>query len=64
MGGGDLNLKKSWHPLTFKNMEQVWLAEKKAEEEKAKLDQLRKEIEEERTMQELKALHEATGRTK
>jgi hypothetical protein len=30
MGGGDLNMKKSWHPLLIKNQERVWLEEKKA----------------------------------
>ncbi|PSS05457.1 hypothetical protein PHLCEN_2v3837 [Hermanssonia centrifuga] len=58
MGGGDLNMKKSWHPLLLKNQERVWLEEKKALEEKKKLDQLRKEKEEERQMQELQRLQE------
>jgi len=30
MGGGDLNMKKSWHPLLLKNQERVWLEEKKS----------------------------------
>ncbi|TFY79554.1 hypothetical protein EWM64_g4454 [Hericium alpestre] len=58
MGGGDLNMKKSWHPLLLKNQERVWLEEKKALEEKKKLDQLRKEKEEERQMQELQRMQE------
>ncbi|KAJ7110011.1 Pre-mRNA splicing factor-domain-containing protein [Mycena epipterygia] len=58
MGGGDLNMKKSWHPLLIKNQERVWIEEKKALEEKKKLDQLRKEKEEERQMQELQRLQE------
>ncbi|KAJ7040408.1 Pre-mRNA splicing factor-domain-containing protein [Mycena alexandri] len=58
MGGGDLNMKKSWHPLLLKNQEQVWIKEKAALEEKKKLDQLRKEKEEERQMQELQRLQE------
>ncbi|KAJ7751287.1 Pre-mRNA splicing factor-domain-containing protein [Mycena maculata] len=63
MGGGDLNMKKSWHPLLLKNQERVWIEEKKALEEKKKLDQLRKEKEEERQMQELQRLQEAqTGK--
>jgi hypothetical protein len=41
MGGGDLNLKKSWHPGTFKNQEIVWKKEQKLIEEKKKLAQLR-----------------------
>ncbi|KAG1857531.1 Pre-mRNA splicing factor-domain-containing protein [Suillus tomentosus] len=65
MGGGDLNMKKSWHPLLLKNQERVWLEEKKALEEKKKLDQLRKEKEEERQLQELQRLQEEqTGKRK
>ncbi|KAH7106926.1 Pre-mRNA splicing factor-domain-containing protein [Auriculariales sp. MPI-PUGE-AT-0066] len=63
MGGGDLNMKKSWHPALMKNQEQVWLKEKDALEEKKKLAQLRKEKEEERQMQELQRMQEEqTGR--
>ncbi|KAJ6544656.1 hypothetical protein DFH09DRAFT_1389980 [Mycena vulgaris] len=60
MGGGDLNMKKSWHPLLITNQKRVWIEEKKALrlEEKKKLDQLRKEKEEERQMQELQWLQE------
>ncbi|TPX46133.1 hypothetical protein SeMB42_g00756 [Synchytrium endobioticum] len=61
MGGGDLNLKKSWHPATLRNIEKVWKLERKAEDEKKKLDQLRKEKEEERQLAELQALQEAAG---
>lgn len=42
------NLKKSWHPQTLRNVEKVWKAEQKAEAEAKKIDQLRKELEEER----------------
>ncbi|KAG9001170.1 RNA-splicing factor [Tulasnella sp. JGI-2019a] len=58
MGGGDLNMKKSWHPLLMKNQERVWLKEKDALAEKKKLDQLRKEKDEERQLQELQRLQE------
>lgn len=61
MGGGDLNLKKSWHPLTLRNQEIVWLAEQKAIEE-AKLRELkRKELEREKQMTELQKLQEEAG---
>lgn len=43
MGGGDLNLKKSWHPLTKRNLEIVWQLEQEHNKEKQKLEQLRKE---------------------
>jgi len=59
MGGGDLNLKKSWHPLTYQNQERIWKEEQNALEEKKKLDQLRKELEEERQIQELQRLKDA-----
>lgn len=53
MGGGDLNLKKSWHPQTLRNVEKVWKAEQKAEVESKKIEQLRKELEEERAREEM-----------
>ncbi|KAF9917463.1 RNA-splicing factor [Lobosporangium transversale] len=61
MGGGDLNLKKSWHPATFRNQEKVWKEERKAAEEEKKLQQLRKELEEERQIQELQRIQEQAG---
>ena len=64
MGGGDLNLKKSWHPATFKNIELVWQREKAQEEEDKKMLQLRKEKEEERRREELQSVAEAAGRVK
>ncbi|KAK8858511.1 hypothetical protein IAR55_002738 [Kwoniella newhampshirensis] len=60
MGGGDLNMKKSWHPVLLVNQERVWKAEKAANEEKKALSQLRKEREEERQLLELQRLQEAT----
>ncbi|KAG0301717.1 RNA-splicing factor [Dissophora globulifera] len=61
MGGGDLNLKKSWHPGTFRNQEKVWKEERKAADEEKKLQQLRKELEEERQIQELQRIQEQAG---
>ncbi|CAG8799121.1 19386_t:CDS:2 [Dentiscutata erythropus] len=61
MGGGDLNMKKSWHPLLIKNQERVWKEEQKALEEQKKLTQLMKEKEEERQLQELRKLQESAG---
>ncbi|WWC62454.1 uncharacterized protein I303_105050 [Kwoniella dejecticola CBS 10117] len=60
MGGGDLNMKKSWHPVLLVNQERVWKAEKSANEEKKMLAQLRKEREEERQLAELQRLQEST----
>ncbi|KAJ5242881.1 uncharacterized protein N7469_001208 [Penicillium citrinum] len=39
MGGGDLNLKKSWHPSLLRNQERVWQQEKQALEERKRIDQ-------------------------
>ncbi|CAI2167321.1 8126_t:CDS:2 [Funneliformis geosporum] len=61
MGGGDLNMKKSWHPLLIKNQERVWKEEQKAMEEQKKLNQLRKEKEEERQLQELRQIQATVG---
>ncbi|KAH0613761.1 uncharacterized protein H6S33_005647 [Morchella sextelata] len=59
--GGDLNLKKSWHPHLLKNQERVWQEENKALEERKRTEQWRKEREEERQLQELRQLQEAAG---
>ncbi|KAK9896820.1 hypothetical protein P389DRAFT_49718 [Cystobasidium minutum MCA 4210] len=61
MGGGDLNLKKSWHPVLMKNQARVWEKEKEALEERKKLAQLQKERAEERQIQELQRLQAAQG---
>lgn len=60
MGGGDLNMKKSWHPALLVNQEKVWKAEKASIEEKKALQQLRKEREEERQLAELQRMQEAS----
>lgn len=52
--------KKSWHPVLLVNQERVWKAEKVANEEKKMLAQLRKEREEERQLEELHRLQEAS----
>ena len=59
--GGDLNLKKSWHPVLMSNQKKVWEEEKKALEERKKVDQIMKERAEEREIQELEGLQEAAG---
>ncbi|KAH8374301.1 hypothetical protein KR200_006885, partial [Drosophila serrata] len=55
------NLKKSWHPHTMKNQERVWKAEEQAKMEERKLQDLRKEINEERDREELRRLGESSG---
>lgn len=59
--GGDLNLKKSWHPNLMSNQTRVWQAEKQALEERKKTEQLVKERAEERQIQELERMQEAAG---
>uniref|UniRef100_A0A182QNA6 CBF1-interacting co-repressor CIR N-terminal domain-containing protein n=1 Tax=Anopheles farauti TaxID=69004 RepID=A0A182QNA6_9DIPT len=61
MGGGDLNTKKSWHPNTMKNQERVWKAEQQEAAEKRRLNELRREIDEERNREELKNMAKKSG---
>ena len=61
MGGGDLNLKKSWHVALQSNQKKVWNAEKVALEERKKIEVRRRELEEERSMMELARMQEAAG---
>jgi hypothetical protein len=61
MGGGDLNMKKSWHPLLQKNQERVWQEENRAREERKRIEQKRKEIAEEKQLQDLQNLQESQG---
>ncbi|KAK9492980.1 Pre-mRNA splicing factor-domain-containing protein [Lipomyces doorenjongii] len=59
--GGDLNLKKSWHPGLMRNQEAVWKREQEALEERKKIAERQREIQEERERNELQALQEAAG---
>lgn len=60
MGGGDLNLKKSWHPQTRENQEKLWLARQAKAEEDKKLAILKKELEEQRQVEELQRLQQGS----
>ncbi|KAI5281003.1 RNA-splicing factor [Ascosphaera aggregata] len=62
--GGDLNLKKSWHPVLQRNQERVWIEQKRALEERKRIEQMQRERAEERQIQELQRLQEASGGTK
>ncbi|XP_037621309.1 pre-mRNA-splicing factor CWC25 homolog [Sebastes umbrosus] len=64
MGGGDLNLKKSWHPQTMKNIERVWKAEQKHEAEVKKIEELQKELKEERAREEITRFAQEAGSIK
>lgn len=62
MGGGDLNLKKSWHPQTRENQEKLWLARQAKAEEEKKLAILKKELEEQRQLEELQRLQQGANK--
>ncbi|AWP06268.1 putative pre-mRNA-splicing factor CWC25 -like isoform 2 [Scophthalmus maximus] len=64
MGGGDLNLKKSWHPQTMKNIERVWKAEQKFEAERKKIEELQKELKDERAREEITRYAQDSGTIK
>jgi hypothetical protein len=61
MGGGDLNLKKSWHTGLLSNQRKVWEAEQSALAERKKIEQVKREREEEAQIEELARLAEANG---
>ncbi|KAF2663100.1 hypothetical protein BT63DRAFT_430660 [Microthyrium microscopicum] len=64
MGGGDLNLKKSWHPGLLSNQRKVYDEEQKALAERKLIEQIRRERAEEREIEELEKLAEDAGGTK
>ncbi|XP_037329139.1 pre-mRNA-splicing factor CWC25 homolog [Pungitius pungitius] len=64
MGGGDLNLKKSWHPQTMKNIERVWKAEQKHDAECKKIEELQKELKDERAREEITRFAQQAGSIK
>ncbi|CAD6498932.1 BgTH12-04588 [Blumeria graminis f. sp. triticale] len=62
--GGDLNLKKSWHPVLMSNQKRVWEEEKKALDERKRTEQRIKELKEERAKEEIQTKLEAAGSRK
>lgn len=63
MGGGGLAFlnKKTWHPGRIQNQEEKWKREQAAEKEKRKLDEIRKQISDERQREEIEAVATAAG---
>ncbi|RBR25345.1 uncharacterized protein FIESC28_01782 [Fusarium coffeatum] len=61
MGGGDLNLKKSFHPSLQRNQRAVWEEEQKALAERKKTQQRINELREERAQEEVQRQLEAAG---
>lgn len=55
------NLKKSWHPQTFKNQKRVWEAEQADAAERKKLAELQREIQNERNYEDLKKVGQSSG---
>lgn len=53
--------KKSWHTKNLRNVEKVWIAEQKEANEAKRLEELQKQIAEERQMLELKQLQQGMG---
>lgn len=53
--------KKSWHTANINNQERVWLAEQEKEREKKKTELLRKQMMEEREMEELRKMQGREG---
>uniref|UniRef100_A0A2N9IM77 CBF1-interacting co-repressor CIR N-terminal domain-containing protein n=1 Tax=Fagus sylvatica TaxID=28930 RepID=A0A2N9IM77_FAGSY len=53
--------KKGWHTGSLRNIENVWKAEQKHEAEEKKLEELRKQIQEERERHEFRLLQEQAG---
>ena len=62
--GGDLNLKKSWHVGLMSNQRRVWEEEQKALDERKRTQQMMKERQEERNLQEIQEMQEAAGGAK
>ncbi|MGH0186172.1 UNVERIFIED_CONTAM: hypothetical protein FKN15_020537 [Acipenser sinensis] len=58
------NLKKSWHPQTLKNIERVWKAEQKHEAECKKIEELQKELRDERAREDIQKYAEDSGAIK
>jgi len=53
--------KKAWHPGGFKQQEEVWKREQAKAQEERRLDELKKQIAEERETQELQRVAQEGG---
>ena len=54
-------VQKTWHPASFRNVEEVWKREQAAAAEERKAEELRKQIQEERKRDELSQIAENAG---
>lgn len=57
-------MKKSWHPQTLKNIERVWKAEQRHEAEQKKIEELQKQLKDERAREEITRFAQDTGTLK
>lgn len=57
-------MKKSWHPQTLRNVEKVWKAEQRHEAEQKKIEELQRELRDERAREEMQRYAEDTGAVK
>lgn len=53
--------KKTWHPASYRNVEEKWKREQQAEAEKRKVEELQKQLEDERKKNEFVQLAQDTG---
>jgi glutamate dehydrogenase/leucine dehydrogenase len=62
-GGGGIGFlnKKTWHPGRIQNLEEVWKREQVKEAEERKMDELRKQVMEERKKSEYVQMAEDAG---
>ena len=54
-------MKKSWHPQRLDNVEKVWQREEAQKAERRRMEELRREIQEEKNMEEMKRRGEEMG---
>ncbi len=63
MGGGNLNVHKDWHVSTYANKKAVADAEREAEDEKRKIELIKKGIHEKKAQEDIDAAQTKAGLT-
>ena len=63
MPGLSFLCKKGWHTSTIKNAERVWIAEQAREREEKKMEDLKRQMMEERQVEEMRTLQRSKGFT-
>ena len=54
-------MKKSWHPQRLDNVEKVWQREEAQKAERRRMEELRREIQEEKNMEQMRKRGEEMG---